>query len=156
MAMATNMLVKRFTPDWQSEGPAKRAYEQHNADVRASVPADRLIDYRTGDGWAPICDKLGLPVPSEPFPHVNSTDEFRDDGNAPALTYFDRAQHLDAVELEHADGVASEHFVGDVVVEVGEHLLDVLVRVRPRRVGVRIVGLETDVASPTSDNECKP
>jgi len=76
-AMATNMLVKRFTPDWQSEGPAKKAYEQHNADVRASVPADRLIDYRTGDGWAPICEKLGMPIPSEPFPHVNTTDEFR-------------------------------------------------------------------------------
>ena len=43
----------------------------------ASVPADRLIDYRPGDGWEPICEKLGLPVPAEPFPHVNTTDEFR-------------------------------------------------------------------------------
>ena len=41
------------------------------------MPADRLIDYRPGDGWEPICEKLGLPVPSEPFPHVNTTDEFR-------------------------------------------------------------------------------
>ena len=56
---------------------AKRAYEAHNADVRASVPPDRLIDWQPGDGWGPICEKLGLPVPSEPFPHVNSTDEFR-------------------------------------------------------------------------------
>ena len=68
---------RRFTPDWQDETEAKRAYEPHNADVRASVPADRLIDYRPGDGWEPICEKLGLPVPTEPFPHVNTTDEFR-------------------------------------------------------------------------------
>ena len=64
-------------PGWQDESEAKRAYEAHNADVRASVPADKLIDWHPGDGWAPICDKLGLRVPSEPFPHVNSTDEFR-------------------------------------------------------------------------------
>jgi hypothetical protein len=77
MAMATSMLTKTFTPNWQDETEAKRAFEAHNADVRASVPADRLIDFRPGDGWAPICEKLGLPVPSEPFPHVNTTDEFR-------------------------------------------------------------------------------
>jgi Sulfotransferase domain len=77
MNMAMDMLTKTFTPKWRDETEAKRAFEQHNADVRASVPADRLIDYRPGDGWQPICDKLGLPVPSEPFPHVNTTDEFR-------------------------------------------------------------------------------
>jgi hypothetical protein len=76
-AMALEMLAKRFTPNWQDEAEAKRAFEAHNADVRASVPADKLIDWHPGDGWAPICEKLGLPVPSEPFPHVNSTDEFR-------------------------------------------------------------------------------
>ena len=76
-AMALDMLTKTFTPNWQGETEAKRAYERHNADVRASVPADRLIDYRPGDGWEPICEKLGLPVPTEPFPHVNTTEEFR-------------------------------------------------------------------------------
>ena len=60
MAMALDMFAKRFTPDWQDETEAKAAYEKHNADVRASVPADRLIDYRVGDGWEPICEKLGL------------------------------------------------------------------------------------------------
>lgn len=77
MAMATDMLGKRFTPNWRDETEAKRAFEQHNADVRASVPADRLIDYHPGDGWEPICARLGLAVPSEPFPHLNTTDEFR-------------------------------------------------------------------------------
>ena len=77
LAMINDMLTKRFTPNWQDETEAKRAYEAHNADVRASVPAEQLIDYRPGDGWEPICEKLGLPVPSDPFPHVNTTDEFR-------------------------------------------------------------------------------
>jgi hypothetical protein len=77
LAMARDMLTKRFTPNWTDETEAKRAYEAHNAAVRATIPAERLLDYRTGDGWQPICDALGLAVPDEPFPHVNTTDEFR-------------------------------------------------------------------------------
>jgi hypothetical protein len=75
--MAIDMLRNTFTANWLDATEAKRAYEAHNAEVRASVPADRLIDYRAGDGWEPICERLGLPVPSEPFPHVNTMNEFR-------------------------------------------------------------------------------
>ena len=77
MKMAKAMLSKRFTPDWEQEDAAKRAYEAHNAGVRASVPPNRLVDWQPGDGWEPICNALGLPVPDAPFPHVNSTEEFR-------------------------------------------------------------------------------
>ena len=76
--MVKTMFANRFTPNWLVEDEAKRAFEAHNAAVRAEVPADRLIDWQPGDGWQPICDKLGLPVPEEPFPHVNTTAEFRD------------------------------------------------------------------------------
>src|SRR5262249_43432230 len=75
--MALDMFRNTFTPDWQDETKAKRAYEAHNAAVRAEVPPEKLIDYTPGEGWEPICETLGLPVPSEPFPHVNTTDEFR-------------------------------------------------------------------------------
>jgi hypothetical protein len=40
------------------------------------VPPDRLIVWQPGDGWDPICSALELPVPDEPFPHVNTTREF--------------------------------------------------------------------------------
>ncbi|HTL87242.1 MAG TPA: sulfotransferase [Acidimicrobiia bacterium] len=75
--MPKEMLAKKFTPDWRDADAAKKAYDAHNAHVRASVPADRLVDWQPGDGWGSICDALGLPVPSEPFPHVNTTNEFR-------------------------------------------------------------------------------
>src|SRR6185436_6761943 len=52
---------------------------------------------------------------------------------------------LDAVELEHADRVAAQDLVALLVGDAFEHLLAVLLRVRPRRVGVRVVGLEADV-----------
>lgn len=71
------LLKEKFTPDWKSGDACKAAYESHNAEVRATIPTDRLIDWSPGDGWEPICEKLGIPVPGEPFPHVNTTDDFR-------------------------------------------------------------------------------
>jgi hypothetical protein len=75
--MPLRMVNERFTTEWRDSDACKAAYEQHNADVRATISADRLIDWQPGDGWEPICAKLGLPVPSEPFPHANTTDDFR-------------------------------------------------------------------------------
>jgi hypothetical protein len=77
IAMATDMFAMTFTPDWQDETAAKRAYEAHNAAVRATVDPARLVDWHPGDGWEPICAALGVPVPSDPFPHVNTTADFR-------------------------------------------------------------------------------
>jgi hypothetical protein len=75
--MPQKLFTKRFTPNWTDPAAAKRAYEEHNARVRAAVPAQRFVDWQPGDGWDPICAALGLPVPSEPFPHVNTTADFR-------------------------------------------------------------------------------
>ena len=55
-----------------------RGYERHNAQVRAAAPRERLVHYRPGDGWEPLCAALGLAVPGEPYPHVNSTTEFQE------------------------------------------------------------------------------
>ena len=75
-AMITAMFL-RFTPAWPDESACKAAYEQHNADVRSSVPASRLIEWQPANGWGPLCDGLGLPIPDEPFPQTNTTAEFR-------------------------------------------------------------------------------
>jgi hypothetical protein len=75
--MLDAMLAARFTPDVHDRERAIAAYEAHNANVRATAPRDRFLEWRPADGWAPLCKGLGLPVPSEPFPHVNTTDEFR-------------------------------------------------------------------------------
>ncbi len=56
---------------------SKQAYEAHLAAVRREVPAERLVEWTTGDGWAPLCRALELPEPMDPFPHVNTTEEFR-------------------------------------------------------------------------------
>jgi hypothetical protein len=58
------------------EAAAKALYDEHNAHVRAAAPAERFLEYRAGAGWEPLCDALSLPVPDEPFPHANTTDDF--------------------------------------------------------------------------------
>ena len=52
-------------------------YLEHNAQVRRVIPADRLLVYFAADGWGPLCDFLGVPLPSESMPKVNSTEEFK-------------------------------------------------------------------------------
>jgi hypothetical protein len=74
--MATAMM-NSFSPGWQDEETAKAAYLAHNENVRTTAPADRLLEWRPGDGWEPICERLGLAVPAEPFPHTNTTEDFR-------------------------------------------------------------------------------
>jgi hypothetical protein len=52
-------------------------YERHLDEVRAEIRSDRLLDWQPGDGWQPLCEALGVPVPDEPFPHENTSQEFQ-------------------------------------------------------------------------------
>ena len=76
-AMIFEVLESKFTPDFDDHDAAVAAYERHNQDVRARVRADRLVEWQPGDDWGPLCRALGVAEPSEPFPHVNTTDDFR-------------------------------------------------------------------------------
>ena len=51
-------------------------YEAHNAKVRETIPAERLLVYHVADGWGPLCDFLGVPAPDGATPKVNSREEF--------------------------------------------------------------------------------
>jgi len=66
----------RFTPNWTDENAARAAYDRHNAEVRAAAPPDRLVDRQPGDGWSPLCLALGIDEPTDPFPHLNTREEF--------------------------------------------------------------------------------
>jgi hypothetical protein len=74
--MARDMFAA-FEPDWRDDVAAMAAYDRHNTAVRSEVSEDRLIEWQPSDGWAPLCAGLGIDVPDEDFPHVNTTEEFR-------------------------------------------------------------------------------
>src|SRR5579862_763430 len=54
----------------------RTAMERFNAEVQATIPADRLLVWSVSDGWEPLCEFLDLPVPETPFPHLNDSKVF--------------------------------------------------------------------------------
>lgn len=75
-AMIDAILQNRFTGQIQDREASLAAFERHNAEVRDTIPKDRLLEWTARDGWQPLCEFLGVPVPDEPFPRVNTKEEF--------------------------------------------------------------------------------
>ena len=66
----------RFEDSQFSNDPSVRqrclsGFRQHREEVLRTIPKDRLLIFNLSDGWGPLCEFLGKPVPSEPFPHVD-------------------------------------------------------------------------------------
>jgi len=71
-------LLERFTgtEHWDNPSILTAAYERHNAEVRQAIPPQRLLELHAAQGWAPICEALGMPEPDLPFPWVNRRSEW--------------------------------------------------------------------------------
>ncbi len=54
-------------------------FERRNAEIIAAVPPERLLVHHPGDGWETVCRFLGVPVPAEPYPRVNTSEEWATD-----------------------------------------------------------------------------
>ena len=58
-------------------------YHRHNEWVRKMVPKDRLLEFNPADGWDPLCEFLGVPVPREAkgevieYPRTNNSAQYR-------------------------------------------------------------------------------
>ena len=48
---------------------------RRNREVIDALPPERLLVFSPKEGWEPLCGFLGVPVPNEPFPRINSRDE---------------------------------------------------------------------------------
>lgn len=77
MRSMLRLFRERFSDRLDDPNVMMDAFDRHNAAVRAAVPASQLLEWTPGDGWEPICERLGVAVPAEPFPVTNTTDEFR-------------------------------------------------------------------------------
>jgi hypothetical protein len=51
------------------------AFERHNEEVRRAISPERLLEFDVKQGWQPLCEFLGVPVPATPFPRTNSREE---------------------------------------------------------------------------------
>jgi len=57
---------------------AVKFFEAWKEQVIREVPAERLLVWQVKEGWGPLCQFLGVPVPDEPFPNVNDTPTMLD------------------------------------------------------------------------------
>jgi len=87
------------------------AYQQA---VRAALPADRLLVFSARDGWEPLCAFLGVPVPDEPYPNLNSRETLGDtlvNENGQAASFAELQGRIGAVisppGTDQASGAAS-------------------------------------------------
>lgn len=63
---------------------ALEVFNRHNEEVKQVVPADQLLVYEIQQGWAPICEFLGVETPDTEFPHLNDAETFRQMFGVPA------------------------------------------------------------------------
>ena len=56
---------------------AETIFNKHIEDVKAYVPAEKLLVYNVSEGWGPLCKFLGKPVPTDPLPHLNKKENFK-------------------------------------------------------------------------------
>ncbi len=52
-------------------------FRRHTERVVAGVPKDRLLVFEVAQGWEPLCEFLGVPVPDSPYPRENTTEQFQ-------------------------------------------------------------------------------
>jgi len=71
---------------WEGEGTFASGHAEpqqlidtmirHNREVESNVPPERLLVWSVEEGWQRLCEFLEVPVPRQPFPHVNDRTEF--------------------------------------------------------------------------------
>jgi hypothetical protein len=72
------ILMNRVHPQRYDRAAMVAAFEIHTKAVIDAIPKERLLVYRIEQGWKPLCEFLGVPVPDTPFPRANARAEIND------------------------------------------------------------------------------
>ncbi|NOX68973.1 MAG: hypothetical protein GXP15_07295 [Gammaproteobacteria bacterium] len=78
LELAANVIAHTGFPDDSDNEDLMKAFVAHNEAVKATIPASQLLVFEVKEGWEPLCEFLGTPVPDEPFPRTNNREEFWD------------------------------------------------------------------------------
>jgi hypothetical protein len=71
-------LLSRIWYDNEYDGAKARIqYLEHYEHIRKIVPRENLLEMELGDGWEPLCNFLGVPVPKVPYPRSNDSEVFQ-------------------------------------------------------------------------------
>ena len=73
--MVSKVLERSFG-DARDKDDLIATFHAHEANVKATIPPERLLVHSAKDGWGPLCAFLEVPVPLTPYPRTNSKEEF--------------------------------------------------------------------------------
>jgi len=77
MKMQEKLIWKgRFKGRFMDRDFAIENFKKHVEEVKAYVPADKLLVYDVKDGWEPLCTFLDVDIPNDPFPHYHDTESY--------------------------------------------------------------------------------
>lgn len=66
-----------FDGSFEDKAHAMKVFEQSNERVSRRVPQERLLVFDVREGWAPLCEFLGVETPDTPFPYLNEARAMR-------------------------------------------------------------------------------
>ena len=76
--MTRELIFKQvFNERIDDEETVCAVYRAHNDNVIDVVPTERLLVYSPGEGWQRLCEFLNVDIPNTPYPHVNSSRDYR-------------------------------------------------------------------------------
>jgi hypothetical protein len=68
-----------YFKEGEPQRPTRAMYERHIEHLKQVVPKEKLLFFDVRDGWAPLCDMLGVAVPKGvPFPKMNDAQAMED------------------------------------------------------------------------------
>lgn len=76
LEMVVDVVVNRSLGGKTGPDDLIAAFNMQEAAVKAAISPDRLLVFDVRQGWEPLCEFLGRPAPSSPFPRTNSKEEF--------------------------------------------------------------------------------
>ena len=76
--MASDVIAKTGFPPGLDRDALVDAFVAHTDAVKETIPASQLLVFEVRQGWEPLCNFLGAPIPATEFPRTNHREEFWD------------------------------------------------------------------------------
>jgi hypothetical protein len=71
-----NSFLGHLRPHFHDRNYMTDYFRRHTDEVKRVIPPERLLIYEAGQGWGPLCEFLGVPIPATPYPSENNRAEF--------------------------------------------------------------------------------
>jgi hypothetical protein len=77
MTMADQIITQQtFNNSIDDKEQDLAVFQKRIDEVKEAIPANRLLIFQVTEGWEPLCNFLGVPIPDTEFPRSNSKVEF--------------------------------------------------------------------------------